>query len=78
MAGRRPPNFSWVLPGVLAGSGLPTQAAHLHYMVAEGVRHLVSLTEWRPPLHTCASKGEWRDKHVLFGKGYLLDTGARN
>lgn len=45
----QPPNFSWVLPGRLAGLALPRLAAHYQFLLDLGVRHLVSLTERGPP-----------------------------
>ncbi|XP_068946930.1 dual specificity protein phosphatase 23-like [Petaurus breviceps papuanus] len=47
--GSEPPNFSWVLPGRLAGMALPRLPAHYQFLWAQGVRHLVSLTEQGPP-----------------------------
>lgn len=47
--GVQPPNFSWVLPGRLAGLALPRLPAHYQYLLDLGVRHLVSLTERGPP-----------------------------
>lgn len=47
--GVQPPNFSWVLPGRLAGLALPRLAAHYQFLLDLGVRHLVSLTERGPP-----------------------------
>nr|XP_058933091.1 dual specificity protein phosphatase 23 isoform X3 [Kogia breviceps] len=47
--GVQPPNFSWVLPGRLAGLALPRLPAHYQFLLDQGVRHLVSLTERRPP-----------------------------
>ncbi|XP_027695869.1 dual specificity protein phosphatase 23 isoform X2 [Vombatus ursinus] len=47
--GSKPPNFSWVLPGRLAGLALPRLPAHYQFLWAQGVRHLVSLTERGPP-----------------------------
>uniref|UniRef100_A0A7N4P4H8 Dual specificity phosphatase 23 n=1 Tax=Sarcophilus harrisii TaxID=9305 RepID=A0A7N4P4H8_SARHA len=47
--GSQPPNFSWVLPGRLAGLALPRIPAHYQFLWAQGVRHLVSLTERGPP-----------------------------
>lgn len=44
-----PPNFSWVIPGRLAGLALPRLPAHYQFLLAQGVRHLVSLTERGPP-----------------------------
>ncbi|XP_027985184.2 dual specificity protein phosphatase 23 isoform X2 [Eptesicus fuscus] len=47
--GVQPPNFSWVIPGRLAGLALPRLPAHYQFLLAQGVRHLVSLTERGPP-----------------------------
>lgn len=47
--GVQPPNFSWVLPGRLAGLALPRLPAHYQFLLELGVRHLVSLTERGPP-----------------------------
>lgn len=47
--GLQPPNFSWVLPGRLAGLALPRLPAHYQFLLDQGVRHLVSLTERGPP-----------------------------
>nr|XP_035135034.1 dual specificity protein phosphatase 23 isoform X2 [Callithrix jacchus] len=47
--GMQPPNFSWVLPGRLAGLALPRLPAHYQFLLDLGVRHLVSLTERGPP-----------------------------
>lgn len=47
--GVQPPNFSWVIPGRLAGLALPQLPAHYQFLLDQGVRHLVSLTERRPP-----------------------------
>lgn len=47
----QPPNFSWVLPGRLAGLALPRLPAHYQFLLDQGVRHLVSLTERGPPHH---------------------------
>ncbi|XP_075419762.1 dual specificity protein phosphatase 23 [Tenrec ecaudatus] len=44
-----PPNFSWVLPGRLAGLALPRHPAHYQFLWEQGVRHLVSLTDRKPP-----------------------------
>ena len=45
----QPPNFSWVLPSRLAGLALPRLPAHYQFLLDQGVRHLVSLTERGPP-----------------------------
>lgn len=39
------PNFSWLVPGVLAGMGRPRTVADLHALHEWGVRRVVSLTE---------------------------------
>ncbi|XP_036986601.2 dual specificity protein phosphatase 23 isoform X2 [Artibeus jamaicensis] len=54
--GVQPPNFSWVLPGRLAGLALPSSPAHYQFLLDLGVRHLVSLTERRPQ-HTDSCPG---------------------
>lgn len=51
MASRKPYNFSWVIPGLLAGSGLPRNPAEVQYFLDEKIDILVSLTEWKPSLH---------------------------
>ncbi|XP_034261803.1 dual specificity protein phosphatase 23 [Pantherophis guttatus] len=54
MASALPPNFSWVVSGLLAGLAMPRLPAHYQYMHDHGIRHLVSLTERSPPYHdTC-------------------------
>ncbi|XP_072313760.1 dual specificity protein phosphatase 23 [Eucyclogobius newberryi] len=48
-----PQNFSWVEPGRVAGLALPRYPAEYRYLLENGVQHLVSLTERRPPNHDC-------------------------
>ncbi|KAM9293894.1 dual specificity protein phosphatase 23 [Gastrophryne carolinensis] len=49
-----PHNFTWVEPGLLAGMALPRLPAHYQYLYDNGIRHLVALTERKPPYHdTC-------------------------
>ncbi|KAG9466994.1 hypothetical protein GDO78_015791, partial [Eleutherodactylus coqui] len=49
-----PHNFSWVEPDLLAGMALPRLPAHYEYLYQNGIRHLVTLTEHKPPYHdTC-------------------------
>ncbi|KAM9368311.1 dual specificity protein phosphatase 23 isoform 1-T2 [Phaethornis superciliosus] len=48
-----PPNFSWVSEGRLAGLAMPREPGHYRFLLAQGVRHLVSLTERPPPHHGC-------------------------
>ncbi|XP_029436392.1 dual specificity protein phosphatase 23 isoform X2 [Rhinatrema bivittatum] len=48
-----PHNFSWVTPR-LAGMAMPRLPAHYQYLHQNGIRHLVSLCEGKPPYHdTC-------------------------
>ena len=51
MPSLRPANFSWVIDGLLSGCAFPYHGGHLQYLVEAGVRHLVTLTEFTPPLH---------------------------
>ncbi|XP_061213497.1 dual specificity protein phosphatase 23 [Neopsephotus bourkii] len=51
MGPKEPPNFSWVSMGRLAGLAMPREPAHYEFLLRQGVRHLVSLTERDPPHH---------------------------
>ncbi|XP_064355010.1 dual specificity protein phosphatase 23 [Dromaius novaehollandiae] len=51
MGTAEPPNFSWVARGRLAGLAMPRQPGHYQFLLGQGVRHLVSLTERAPPHH---------------------------
>uniref|UniRef100_A0A8B9NYI8 Dual specificity protein phosphatase 23 n=1 Tax=Apteryx owenii TaxID=8824 RepID=A0A8B9NYI8_APTOW len=51
MGTAKPPNFSWVVRGRLAGLAMPREPGHYQFLVGQGVRHLVSLTERAPPHH---------------------------
>ena len=42
---RRPTNFSWVLPGRLAGCGLPTTQPEFEWLVGRGIECVVTMTE---------------------------------
>ncbi|XP_042189645.1 dual specificity protein phosphatase 23b [Callorhinchus milii] len=49
-----PHNFSWIAPNKLAGMALPKLPAHYQYLHDNGIRHLVTLCERKPPYHdTC-------------------------
>ncbi|XP_048063470.1 dual specificity protein phosphatase 23a [Megalobrama amblycephala] len=49
-----PPNFSWVEPHKLAGLACPTETQHYKFLVKNGIKHLVCLTESKPPKYdTC-------------------------
>ena len=42
---RRPTNFSWVLPDILAGSGFPTSENEFGWLLSQGVKCVVTMTE---------------------------------
>ncbi|XP_026158837.1 dual specificity protein phosphatase 23 [Mastacembelus armatus] len=46
-----PHNFSWVEPGKLAGMAMPRMTCEYQYLLDNGIKHLVSLTERKPPYH---------------------------
>nr|XP_006626418.2 PREDICTED: dual specificity protein phosphatase 23 isoform X2 [Lepisosteus oculatus] len=51
MASLTPPNFSWVEPKKLAGMALPRMPAHYQFLLDNGIKHLVTLCERKPPYH---------------------------
>ncbi|XP_026858230.2 dual specificity protein phosphatase 23b [Electrophorus electricus] len=51
MATGLPPNFSWVEPQKLAGLAMPRMPAHYQYLLSNGIKHLVCLSERKPPYH---------------------------
>ncbi|XP_063213634.1 dual specificity protein phosphatase 23 isoform X2 [Chroicocephalus ridibundus] len=53
MGACEPPNFSWVAEGRLAGLAMPREPGHYRFLLGQGVRHLVSLSERAPPHHGC-------------------------
>lgn len=44
----KPGNFSWVDPNLLAGSAQPSTTDHYDFYKAEGINHLISLTQDKP------------------------------
>ncbi|XP_060709673.1 dual specificity protein phosphatase 23b isoform X2 [Hemiscyllium ocellatum] len=49
-----PHNFSWIEPKKLAGMAMPRLPAHYQYLYDNGIKHLVTLSERKPPYHdTC-------------------------
>lgn len=42
---KRPTNFSWVIDGKLAGSGIPTSREEFEWITAQGVSAVVTMTE---------------------------------
>lgn len=51
MPGTRPSNFSWVVDDVLAGSSYPNHKRHFQYYMDNGIRHVITLTEFKAPMH---------------------------
>lgn len=51
------PNFSWLIPGELAGMARPRSAADLAALRAHGARALISLTREAPPSEWLAAAG---------------------
>lgn len=51
MSSMAPHNFSWVDQDKVAGLALPRYPAEYQFLLDNGVKHLVSLTERRPPNH---------------------------
>ena len=45
---QKPPKFSWVIPGLLAAHGRPTKPGHLEYLIQNGIKILITLTENKP------------------------------
>lgn len=56
---KRPTNFSWVVPDVVAGSGLPTTREEFYWLLQQGVGSVVSMTEEALPR-------EWTDNMVSY------------
>ncbi|XP_059501620.1 dual specificity protein phosphatase 23b isoform X2 [Stegostoma tigrinum] len=49
-----PHNFSWIEPKKLAGMAMPRLPAHYQYLYDNGIKHLITLSERKPPYHdTC-------------------------
>ncbi|HSB56703.1 MAG TPA: dual specificity protein phosphatase 23 [Nitrosopumilaceae archaeon] len=42
---KKPTNFSWLINGKLAGSGMPTSYPELEWVVKHGVKSIVTMTE---------------------------------
>ncbi|MBM3904947.1 MAG: protein tyrosine phosphatase [Thaumarchaeota archaeon] len=46
---KRPTNFSWLLDGKLAGSGMPTTIEEINWIQKQGVKSIVTMTEYGLP-----------------------------
>jgi len=57
----RPTNFSWVIPGHLAGSGLPATREELEWILRQGIRSIITVRESPLPMEWLDSINE--EKH---------------
>ena len=46
----RPTNFSWLVPGEVAGSGFPTTTEEFEWLLKQGIKGVVTMTENSLPL----------------------------
>lgn len=46
---KKPTNFSWLIPQKLAGSGMPTSSEEIDWIVKQGVKSIVTMTEQSLP-----------------------------
>lgn len=53
----KPTNFSWVVEGELAGSGMPFTAKEVEFYTSQGIGAVLSLTEDSPPREWFSSLG---------------------
>ncbi|MDE1842164.1 MAG: dual specificity protein phosphatase family protein [Thaumarchaeota archaeon] len=42
---KKPTNFSWLIDDKLAGSGMPTSVSEIDWIIKQGVRSIVTMTE---------------------------------
>ncbi|MGI0082784.1 MAG: dual specificity protein phosphatase 23 [Nitrosopumilaceae archaeon] len=42
---KRPTNFSWLINNKLAGSGMPTSSTELEWVIKQGVKSIITMTE---------------------------------
>lgn len=46
---KRPTNFSWLIDSKIAGSGMPTTLEEINWIKAQGVKSIVTMTEYGLP-----------------------------
>ena len=46
---KKPTNFSWVIPDMVAGSGIPTTREEFDWLTRQGIRCVVTMTEEKLP-----------------------------
>jgi len=42
---KKPTNFSWLINNKLAGSGMPTSSAELQWVIRQGIKSVITMTE---------------------------------
>jgi atypical dual specificity phosphatase len=42
---KKPTNFSWLINGKLAGSGMPTSSSEIDWVLKQGVKSIITMTE---------------------------------
>ena len=42
---KKPTNFSWLINNKLAGSGMPTSSTELQWVIAQGIKSVITMTE---------------------------------
>lgn len=67
----RPTNFSWIVEGLLAGCAFPSHGGHFQYLLDSGIQHLVTLTEYTPPLQLLPS-GQFREYKYCINGGMIM------
>ena len=55
---KKPTNFSWLIEEKLAGSGIPTSLDEFDWLLNQGVKSIVTMTENALP-------GEWTKKLII-------------
>jgi atypical dual specificity phosphatase len=56
-----PRGFSWLIPGSIAALAFPDQPSDFEYLINNGIRHLISLTQEMKPEVEHFSKLTWTD-----------------
>ena len=59
-----PRGFSWLIPGMIAALAFPDQPSDFEYLIDNGIRHLISLTQEMKPEVDNFSKLTWMDMGI--------------
>lgn len=71
IASDRPTNFGWVVDGKLAGSGLPVSRQEFDWVVAQGVRSIVTVREVALPADWIDNNGNNGNSEAMMGYMHL-------